>query len=106
MKDKLKSKGFWISLTGAVVVLMQTLGVKFDVAYVNEVISAVCAVLIVVGVMVDDVKNKAKIDISGTSDENLNAVQNAEVINAVAQVKEETETNEENDMKYITDYLD
>lgn len=100
MKNKLKSKGFWLSLSGAVIVLMQTLGVKFDVAYVNEVISAVCSLLIVVGIMVDDRKKLEQIT-KTTIDESVDDSQFCEIVDGDKNDKEKAEES----IAYITDYL-
>ena len=100
MKNKLKSKGFWLSLSGAVIVLMQTLGVKFDVAYVNEVISAVCSLLIVVGIMVDDRKKLEQIT-KTTIDESVDDSQFCEIVDGDKNDKEKAEES----VAYITDYL-
>ena len=53
-KKKLTSKTFWISLAGAVVVMLQCFGLKIDAPYINEAISAVCSVCIILGLMRDD----------------------------------------------------
>jgi len=53
-KKKLMSKTFWISLAGAVVVMLQCFGLKIDAPYINEAISAVCSVCIILGLMRDD----------------------------------------------------
>ena len=58
MKEKLKRKTFWLSIVGSVVVLLQAFGLKIDVPVVNEVITALCSVAIVTGVMIDDTKKK------------------------------------------------
>ena len=100
MKNKLKSKGLWLSLSGAVIVLMQTVGVKFDVAYVNEVISAVCSLLIVVGIMVDDRKKLEQIT-KTTIDESVDDSQFCEIVDGDKNDKEKAEES----VAYITDYL-
>jgi len=53
-KKKLTSKTFWISLAGAVVVMLQCFGLKIDAPYINEAISAVCSVCIILSLMRDD----------------------------------------------------
>ena len=58
MKEKLKTKSFWLSIVGAVIVLLQAFGLKVDVPVINEVITAICSVAIVAGVMIDDTKKK------------------------------------------------
>ncbi len=49
--NKLKSKKFWISLCGIVIMLLQLLGLKIDVPYVSEVVNSVCAVCVVLGLL-------------------------------------------------------
>jgi uncharacterized membrane protein len=58
MKDKLRSKKFWLSLAAAVVVLLQCLGVKIDAPVVNEAVCTVCGVLVLIGLITDDVKKE------------------------------------------------
>ena len=50
--NKLKSVKFWLSLTGAVVLVLQLLGVKISAPYINEIASAVCSVFVILGIMV------------------------------------------------------
>lgn len=56
MKEKLRSKKFWLSLAAAVVVILQCFGLKVDAPVVNEAVCAVCGVLVLVGLVVDDTK--------------------------------------------------
>lgn len=58
MKEKLKSKRFWLTLVGAVIVLLQAIGLKVDVPAVNEIVTAICSIGIVLGVMIEDTKPK------------------------------------------------
>lgn len=51
MQTKYRSKKFWFSLVGAVVMLLNVLGIKINAPFVNEVLNAVCAVLIVIGLL-------------------------------------------------------
>lgn len=51
MRNKLRSKKFWFSLAGALILLLNLLGFRVDAPYVNEVLNAICGVLIVVGLM-------------------------------------------------------
>lgn len=54
MLNKLKSVKFWLSLSGAVVIVLQLFGLKISAPYVNEVVSAVCSVFVILGIMVPD----------------------------------------------------
>ena len=51
MKEKLHSKGFWVSLMSALLVFVQAIGIKIDVPAVNEVASAVLTLLVVLGIV-------------------------------------------------------
>ena len=51
MKEKLRNKGFWLGLIGAVIMFLQAIGIKVDVPAVNEIISALMAILVVLGVV-------------------------------------------------------
>ncbi|MBE5730762.1 MAG: hypothetical protein E7350_02265 [Clostridiales bacterium] len=51
MNGKYKTKKFWISLVGMVVLLLQLLGVRVDVPYVNEVVNSICAICVFVGLL-------------------------------------------------------
>lgn len=51
MLQRIKTKKFWISLVGIVIMLLQLFGVKVDAPYVNEVVNSICAVLILIGLL-------------------------------------------------------
>lgn len=51
MNRRLKTKKFWISLAGMVIMFLQLLGVKIDVPYVNEIINSVCAICVFIGLL-------------------------------------------------------
>lgn len=54
MLKKIKSVKFWLSLSGAVVIVLQLFGLKISAPYVNEVVSAICSVFVILGIMVPD----------------------------------------------------
>ena len=51
MKEKLRNKGFWISLVSAALDFLQAVGIKVDVPAVNEIVSALLTVLVVLGIV-------------------------------------------------------
>ena len=55
MKDKFKNYSFWISVTGAVILLLNNLGKVFGFSVNNEaiysIVDGVCGVLVVFGVL-------------------------------------------------------
>ena len=54
MKEKLRSKSFWMSLIGALLVFAQAVGLKFDIPAVNEIIRAGLTLLVVIGIITGD----------------------------------------------------
>lgn len=67
MKDKFKNYSFWISVTGAVILLLNNLGKVFGFSVNNEaiysIVDGVCGVLVVFGVLT---MNKTKKDTQQT----------------------------------------
>lgn len=72
MKEKLKSYDFWVSVASAVMVLLQTISIKIDVPYVNEITMAFLSLLAVTGILK---KNSAKTVVSQTAEEDGEVVQ-------------------------------
>ncbi len=86
---KMKNASFWMSLSGAVVMVLQCLGVKVSAPYVNEVISAICSVFVIVGIMTPAKSEKEEsesvcVDSENTkngSDKNEYIEQNSDKVN-------------------------
>lgn len=53
LKDKIKNKGFWVSLISAVLMILQAAGLKIDAPYVNEVAASVLGLLVILGIISD-----------------------------------------------------
>lgn len=53
LKDKLKTKGFWIRIVSAVIVILQAFGLKLDAPAVNEILTAVVGLLVIFGIVSD-----------------------------------------------------
>lgn len=62
MKDKMKNYGFWMSLISAILIAVQAMGFKFDMVYVNEIITAFLGVLVVLGIISNPKEGKFFID--------------------------------------------
>lgn len=73
---KIKTTGFWLSLSGAILILVQTIGniVGFavNVQYFNEIVTSICGVLVVVGVLIPTKKSKEDDVEEHTDDIDLN----------------------------------
>ena len=112
-KNRLKNYNFWISIFSAVLLILQALKIKFDVAYVNEIFTAVLGLLVVIGIISDPtkttvkaqevtenkVKDQAKTE-DKTKEENKEIKTNAQILPIVA--KDETNSiNLQNDFQTI-----
>lgn len=72
---KHKTTGFWLSLTGAVILVLQVvggaLGFKINSELINNIVSSVCGVLVIVGVLIPtEVKPDLKVDIPNLNKQN------------------------------------
>ena len=68
MSDKIRTKRFWISLVGMVIMLLELFGVRVDAPYVNEIVSSVCAVCVLCGLLDGGSKTEAQNSENGESD--------------------------------------
>ena len=107
MKNKFKNYSFWISVTGAVVLLLNNLGKIFGFSVNNEaifsVVDGVCGVLVVFGVLT---MNKNKQDKTSQSSDQEQILQqdeqpqddasNLQIEEKTAQNKQNTEENKQN----------
>ncbi len=67
-KNRLTNYNFWISIFSAVLLILQALKIEFDIAYVNEIFTAVLGLLVVIGIISDPTRTTIK------STEKTNAV--------------------------------
>ena len=78
MKGKFKNYGLWISIASAILMLMQAMGLKFDLPYVNEIITSVLGVLVTLGIISNPSDGSGYADktadiIEKVEDDNINA---------------------------------
>ncbi len=56
MKNRFRSTGFWLSLTGAILIVIQQLGISFgfnvNSELVNGIVSSVCGCLVMLGILI------------------------------------------------------
>ncbi len=52
-KNRLTNYNFWISIISAVLLLLQAFDFEFDILYVNEILTAVLGLLVVIGIISD-----------------------------------------------------
>lgn len=77
-KNRLTNYNFWISIVSAVLLIFQAFHLEFDIAYINEIVTAVLGLLVVIGIISDP--TKVKKDTKTT--ENNDPVKTEENINA------------------------
>ena len=51
MKGKLKSYEFWVSIVSAVMVVLQSLSIKFQLPYIQEAVMGFLGILAVAGIV-------------------------------------------------------
>ena len=77
---KYQTTGFWISLTGAVLLILQNLGeafgFKINSNLVNTIVSSICGVLVVVGVLIPTKTTENTNEIVNENDKNKNTYEN------------------------------
>ena len=59
-KNRLTNYNFWISIFSAVLLILQALKIEFDIAYVNEIFTAVLGLLVVIGIISDPTRITTK----------------------------------------------
>lgn len=97
--NKLKTTGFWISLTGAVILVLQVIGgafgFKINSELINNLVSSICGVLVIVGVLIPSKQENNKINFpTDSSDENLNSSNQQEETETCNKTKNEDVLNE------------
>lgn len=80
-KNRLTNYNFWISIISAVLLIFQAFNINFDIAYVNEIATAVLGLLVVIGIISDPTKTYSKTETNSqqvvdnaSEDENKNRV--------------------------------
>ena len=71
LNERIKSRGFWISLSSAVVVFIQCLGIKVNQPKVDMCITAFCAILFVLGIISEEKNIKVKRNLSDTKEDTI-----------------------------------
>ena len=59
-KNRLTNYNFWISIFSAMLLVLQALKIEFDIAYVNEIFTAVLGLLVVIGIINDPTRTTVK----------------------------------------------
>lgn len=108
-KNKLTNYNFWISIVSAVLLILQAFDINFDIAYINEIVTAVLGLLVVIGIIsnpnktnsTDNSANSTVQETEEKADENIDTV--ASEIPAGEKENVRDERTEENSQKTNTD---
>ncbi len=68
-KSRLTNYNFWVSMVSAVLLVLQAFDLKFDIAHLNEIVTAILGLLVVIGIINDPTKN-ANLKTSNLADVN------------------------------------
>ena len=60
-KNRITNYNFWISIVSAVLLILQAFHINFDIAYINEIATAVLGLLVVIGIINDPTKSISSI---------------------------------------------
>ena len=55
-KNRLTNYNFWISIVSAILLILQAFKIEFDVAYINEILTGILGLLVVIGIISDPTK--------------------------------------------------
>ena len=106
-KNRLTNYNFWISIISAVLLILQALKIEFDIAYINEIATAVLGLLVVIGIISDPTRiltkntnlaEKTEIKSNSKQEEIIKEVENKkqEIVDEVDNNEQEEIVEEEN----------
>ncbi len=102
LKNRVKTYAFWVALSSAVVVLVQSLGKLFgfeiESSTIENVIMSICGVLIVLGIVTNSTDSKTDdgVDYDKTQDEISDSLsdENHDDASAATSLKQHDENND------------
>lgn len=59
-KNRLTNYNFWISIASAALLILQAFKIEFDVAYINEILTGILGLLVVIGIISDPTRTAIK----------------------------------------------
>jgi len=112
-KNRLTNYNFWISIFSAVLLILQALKIEFDIAYVNEIFTAVLGLLVVIGIISDPTRTTVKSTENILKTETKHQTEEVEVVekekvNETLPNEQENEVdnvNNKNDFQVIIDKI-
>ena len=92
IKEKLKSYEFWVSVASAVMVLLQTISIRVDIPYINEVTMAFLSLLTVAGILKNN-PSKQNVEVSTESGD----ISDTQKIDSTLEDREEKDESSKDD---------
>ena len=102
-KNRLTNYNFWISIFSAVLLILQALKIEFDIAYVNEIFTAVLGLLVVIGIISDPTRTSVK-STENSKNEEVNSLEQGKLSQATTKEVNEQKTlpiDEKNEINNI-----
>ena len=100
-KNRLTNYNFWISIFSAVLLILQALKIEFDIAYINEIFTAVLGLLVVIGIISDPTRTSVKPSETSVN-QNLKVEPKAEEEMPKEKEEEKVPTDEKNEINNVT----
>ena len=91
-KNRLTNYNFWISIVSAVLLILQALKIEFDIAYINEIATAVLGLLVVIGIISDPTRYTVKDNMNSKNQQKEDNFEIQQKENVILDVKVEKET--------------
>ena len=85
-KNRLTNYNFWISIVSATLLILQAFNIKMDIANINEIVTALLGLLVVIGIINDPTKSSK--DAESKAKTSIKSVQNEE--QSVKQIENES----------------
>lgn len=104
-KNRLTNYNFWISIVSAVLLLLQAFDFEFDVLYVNEILTAILGLLVVIGIISDPTKSATESSVEDKKSIEKNCLQNKNEDMPIAEESANIENSNESDLQTVVDKI-
>ncbi len=94
-KKRLTNYNFWVSIVSAILLILQAFDINFDIAYINEIATAILGLLVVIGIVSDPTKSNTNVT-NNVANNTTNSKEQTVEQNNTIENKDENKNNEEN----------
>ena len=104
-KNRLTNYNFWISIVSATLLILQAFNIKLDIANINEIVTALLGLLVVIGIINDPTKSSKDADAESHNSSKNNSTKQEQLPNSGEQegenlVKTEIPSDKQNENDY------